>query len=121
MLSILALVVAAAGGAYAAGLAKNSVTSKAIKNGAVKGVDVKDHSLTAVDINASGLGVHGPTGPAGPAGPNGATGPVGPSTSTFASRSGQNSVSFSCTDFARAVELDTTSPTSPLGERRAGL
>jgi hypothetical protein len=118
VVSILALIVAATGGAYAASVAKNSVTSKAIKNGAVKGVDVKDNSLTGADIQESTLdGAQGPIGPAGPAGP---TGPAGPSASTFAARSGQNSVDFAGTAFARVVELDASSPTAPLGETSLG-
>jgi hypothetical protein len=71
----------------AAKLARNSVNSPTIKNGAVRGKDVKDDSLTGADINESTLalggqhgapGVQGPEGPAGPAGPQGATGPQGP-------------------------------------------
>lgn len=55
--STLALVLALGGtGAYAAGLAKNSVGSKQIKNSAVKSVDVKDGSLTGADIAESTLG-----------------------------------------------------------------
>jgi hypothetical protein len=61
-----ALVVAlGSGGAYAAGLAKNSVGSKQIKNGAVKAADlkkgalggaqVKDGSLTGADVDESTL------------------------------------------------------------------
>jgi hypothetical protein len=65
--STLALVVALGGtGAYAASLAKDSVTSKQIKDGAVKSVDlgaasvtgakVKDGSLTGGDVDESTLG-----------------------------------------------------------------
>ena len=47
----LALVVAlGSGGAYAAGLAKNSVGSPQIKNGAVKAQDVKKESLTGGQV-----------------------------------------------------------------------
>ena len=48
VVSTLALVVAlGSGGAYAAGLAKNSVASKQIKDGAIKVVDLDDGSVTA--------------------------------------------------------------------------
>lgn len=46
----LALVVALGGTAYAAGLPKDSVRSKHIKNNAVKSVDIKDSGLTGVDL-----------------------------------------------------------------------
>lgn len=50
-LGLIALVLVVVGGsAYAAGLAKNSVKSKQIKNGQVKSVDVKDQNLTGTDI-----------------------------------------------------------------------
>jgi hypothetical protein len=65
--STLALIVAlGSGGAYAAGLAKNSVTSKQIKNGtitaqdvkksALTGAQVKDGSLTAADLAPGAVG-----------------------------------------------------------------
>lgn len=79
--AILALVVALGGTSYAAvSLAKNSVLSKHIKNGQVKGVDmatdavtaakVKDGSLAAKDFAAGQL----PAGPVGPVGPQGIQG-----------------------------------------------
>jgi hypothetical protein len=120
VVSIVALVAAVAGGAYAAGVAKNSVTSKAIRNGAVKGIDVKDHSLTAGDIDASALPARGATGPAGAKGATGPTGVAGPTASTFASRIGTGSVGFTGPDFFRLVELDSTSPTYPGGQTTLG-
>lgn len=52
----LALVVAlGSGGAYAAGLAKNSVGSPQIKNGAVKAQDVKKESLTGGQVTNESL------------------------------------------------------------------
>jgi hypothetical protein len=52
----LALVVAlGSGGAYAAGLAKNSVGSAQIKNGAVKAQDVKAGSLTGSQVKDESL------------------------------------------------------------------
>lgn len=79
--AILALVVALGGTSYAAvSLAKNSVLSKHIKNGQVRGVDmatdavtaakVKDGSLAAKDFAAGQL----PAGPVGPVGPQGIQG-----------------------------------------------
>jgi hypothetical protein len=45
-----AVFIALSAGAYAAGLKKNSVKSKQIKDGAVVSVDVGDDSLTGVDV-----------------------------------------------------------------------
>lgn len=80
-----ALVISLGGNSYAAvTLAKNSVTSKAIKDGQVKRADlarnavgtdqVADGSLLAGDFKAGQL----PAGPQGPQGPAGAAGPTGP-------------------------------------------
>jgi hypothetical protein len=79
IVAYLALFVALAGGAYAAArLPKNSVGTRQIKNGSVKGIDVKDKSLTTADFNGSVQGATGPTGQAGPTGPTGpSTGPAG--------------------------------------------
>jgi hypothetical protein len=53
----LALVVALGGtGAYAAGLAKNSVGSEQVKNGAIKSEDVKNDGLKGKDIKEASLG-----------------------------------------------------------------
>jgi hypothetical protein len=57
VVSTLALVVALGGtGAYAAGLAKNSVTSKQIKNGTIKAVDIKNDAVTGGQVKESTLG-----------------------------------------------------------------
>ena len=67
LVSALALLIAlGSGGAYATGLAKNSVTSKQIKNGTIQAQDVKgatltgaqfkDGSLTGADVAAGTLG-----------------------------------------------------------------
>ena len=56
VVSVLALVFALAGGAYAISLPKNSVKSKQIKNGQVKSQDARDNGLTGVDIDESTLG-----------------------------------------------------------------
>lgn len=66
------------GAAMAAAIAKNSVTSKSIKNGAIQGKDVKDDSLTGSDVAENTLsGIQGPPGADGPAGPQGPRGPQG--------------------------------------------
>lgn len=85
VVAMVALFVALGSAGWAATAAKNSVTSKSIKDGAVKGKDVKDDTLTGADISESTLtgvqgirGERGPAGPQGPAGPAGATGPQGP-------------------------------------------
>ncbi len=81
--SILALVVAASGTAYAA----NTIGSRDIVNETVKGVDVKNGSLGSREVRDGSLKSRdfsknampqGPQGPAGPQGPTGPQGPVGP-------------------------------------------
>ena len=56
VISCLALFVALGGAAYAAGLSKNSVGTKQLKNEAVTAAKVKKGSLTGAQINASTLG-----------------------------------------------------------------
>ena len=84
-----ALFVALTASAYAAGLPKDSVKSKHIKDGQVQEADlaadsvdgskVADGSLSNADFGGSlPAGAQGPTGPAGSPGPQGATGPQGP-------------------------------------------
>ncbi|MDX6234313.1 MAG: hypothetical protein QOH68_3410 [Nocardioidaceae bacterium] len=58
-----AVFIALGGGAYAAAVAKNSVTSKAVKNDSLKGIDIKESTL-----DTSGL-----QGPPGERGASGAT------------------------------------------------
>jgi hypothetical protein len=97
--STLALVVALGGtGAYAA----NTIGSKDIRNGQVKGSDlgrnavtsgkIRDHSLRAKDFVAGEL----PAGRSGPAGATGKTGPTGPLLDTLpGGRTLRGSYSFS--------------------------
>jgi hypothetical protein len=75
-----ALVLAASSGAYAAGLAANSVRTVQLKKNAVTTAKVKNGSLRAKDFKAGTLlqGPAGPTGAAGPTGPSGPSGPAGP-------------------------------------------
>ncbi len=55
-LGLIAITIALSAGAYAVDKApKNSVASSSIRTGAVKGIDVKDDSLTGEDINESTL------------------------------------------------------------------
>jgi hypothetical protein len=84
VMSVAAVFIALGGGAYAVTVAKNSVNSKSIKNGSVKGIDVKADSLTGTNINEDtlnlplqGPGDQGPAGPAGPTGPQGVIGTTG--------------------------------------------
>jgi hypothetical protein len=73
VIATVALFVALGGGAYAVTTAKrNSVTSKSVKNGAIKGIDVLDESLTGQDVNEGTLSL--PTGPKGDKGETGAAG-----------------------------------------------
>ena len=88
MATIAVFGVLAGGGAYAAGVAKNSVKSKQIKDGGVKGLDlapdavtgdkIADGSLGKADLGPDALaGATGPQGPAGAAGKNGDDGDDG--------------------------------------------
>jgi hypothetical protein len=89
LVGYVALFIALSAGAYAAGLPKNSVKSKQIKDGQVKMADiaanavdgskVADGSLSQSDFGgALPAGAQGPVGPAGATGPQGPTGPEGP-------------------------------------------
>jgi hypothetical protein len=91
VLSVVALVLACAGGATAA---STLITGKQIKNSSLTGADVKNASLTGDDLDVASIGpsrlsqsvveqlgkaaTPGPTGPAGVAGPTGPAGPAGP-------------------------------------------
>jgi hypothetical protein len=70
--SMLALVVALSGSAYAVGLARDSVGAPQIKKNAVRSAEVKNHSLKKKDFKSGQLPA-GPQGPPGPQGPAGAT------------------------------------------------
>jgi len=81
-LGAIALALSLAGGAWA-GKRYLITSSSQVKDGALSGADIKNHSLTARDISPSVLGAfvppsQGSTGPAGPQGPKGDTGPAGP-------------------------------------------
>lgn len=56
VLGLIALFIALGAGAYAAGLAPDSVKSKHIKDGQVKSVDVQDDGLTGADIDEDSVG-----------------------------------------------------------------
>ncbi len=80
MVTLLAFLVLGGGGAWAATqLAKNSVGTKQLKNGAVTGAKVKDGSLAAGDFKAGALpaGAKGDPGPQGPPGAPGSPGAPG--------------------------------------------
>ena len=72
-----ALVLAASSGAYAAGLAANSVGTAQLKKNAVTTAKVRNGTLTQKDFKP-GTQLQGPAGPAGPTGPAGPVGPAGP-------------------------------------------
>lgn len=55
LVACLALFVAFTGSAVAAGLAKNSVTSKQVKNSSLTGSDIKNDSLSGKDVKESSL------------------------------------------------------------------
>jgi hypothetical protein len=73
--SLLALVVALGGTAYAAAL----ITGRDVKNNSLTGADIKNRSIKARDLAAGArlVGPAGPTGPTGPAGTAGAGGATG--------------------------------------------
>jgi hypothetical protein len=66
-----ALIAVGVGGTAVAGAL---IDSSDVKNNSLKGIDVKNKSLTKKDFRGS---VRGPRGPVGPAGARGATGPAG--------------------------------------------
>src|SRR3954451_4286537 len=113
LVALTALVVSLGGNSYAAvTLAKNSVTSKSIKDGQVKRVDlarnavgsdqVADSSLLARDIKAGQLpaGLQGPSGTQGPAG---AVGPKGVTSFAVRANSGQGAATAACNPGETAV------------------
>jgi len=66
VMAAFALFIALGGSAYAVQqAAKNSVTSKSIRDAAVTGKDVKDDSLTGTDVDEATLSGVRPSGPAG--------------------------------------------------------
>ena len=89
VMATVAVFVAFGGGAYAVGLAKNSVKSKHIKDGAVKTAELGPDSVTSAKVAAGALlasdfangelpaGARGPEGPQGERGPAGVAGPTG--------------------------------------------
>ena len=83
VIAMIALVVAAAGGGYAAAkLPKNSVGTAQLRNSSVTSAKVKNHSLLAVDFKPGQLeriipSAIGPTGPTGARGRRGAQGLIG--------------------------------------------
>ena len=56
VMSTLAVFIAIGGGAYAAGLARDSVKSKQIKANAVKSIEIADGQVAAVDIGDGAVG-----------------------------------------------------------------
>jgi hypothetical protein len=79
VLSIVALLVALSGTAYAAGVLapKNSVGSAQVINGSLQKADLSKAAAAALKGNSGTPGSPGTAGPAGPAGPVGATGQAG--------------------------------------------
>jgi len=78
VLGMVAIFIALSGTAFAATAAKDSVTSKSIRDDEVRSKDVRDGSLTDADISDSVTGeLQGPAGPPGDAGPEGLRGERG--------------------------------------------
>lgn len=75
VVSSIALFVALGGTSWA--VARDSIGTRQLKNGAVTSAKVRDHSLTSSDLTANAAGRRGPRGPAGPAGAPGAPGVAG--------------------------------------------
>jgi Collagen triple helix repeat (20 copies) len=89
-LGVIALALALAGGAWA-GKRYLITSSSQVKDGALTGADIKDHSLTLKDMSSGAKGAfeppvsqgqRGPAGPRGPKGNAGATGAEGPQGAT---------------------------------------
>jgi hypothetical protein len=108
-ISAIALCLAVGGTAVAA----NTIGSGDVINNSLRGIDVKNKSLTKKDFKGSVRGPRGPRGPRGATGARGATGPAGVAgasnvvvrTGTGQSFSGANpgNVSASCNPGERAV------------------
>jgi hypothetical protein len=80
VMSTIAVFVVLGGTGYAATrLARNSVGSPQIRNGAIKNVDISSATKRSLRGKRGAKGPTGATGPAGTAGTAGATGPAGPS------------------------------------------
>jgi hypothetical protein len=62
VMATMAVFIALGGGAYAAAVKTNSVTSKSVKNNTLKGKDVKDNKLTGTDVDESTLKLTCPAG-----------------------------------------------------------
>lgn len=85
VMSLVAVFIALGGGAYAVTVAKNTVKSKSIKDGSIRGKDVGANALTGVNVDESTLTLPSPgSGPRGATGPSGATGPTGAAGSSIA-------------------------------------
>lgn len=70
VLGVVALCVSLTGTAFAAGL----IGSADVRNNSLKGIDIKNKSLTQQDFRGSVRGAQGPQGQTGPTGATGATG-----------------------------------------------
>jgi hypothetical protein len=92
VLAVLAVVLAAAGGAAA----QSAITGRQVKNASLTGADIKNRSITARDIRRRTL--RALRGPQGPAGAPGAPGPAG----------------------ALAATVEATGPTVPMGSLGSG-
>ncbi len=82
VLGIVALCVSLTGTAFAAGL----IGSADVRNNSLRGIDIKNKSLTKQDFRGAVRGARGPQGLTGPTGSAGATGATGP-TGTFSTGS----------------------------------
>jgi hypothetical protein len=71
VMASIAVFIALGAGAYAAGLPKNSVGTKQLKDGSVKSAKVADDSLTGTDVNESSLRLPAPPASLPPSGPAG--------------------------------------------------
>jgi hypothetical protein len=78
VLGLIAIFIALGAGAYASGLAKNSVKSKQIKAGAVKNTELADDAVTAPKVADGSLRSEDFAPGQLPAGPQGTQGPQGP-------------------------------------------
>lgn len=76
VMSTLGVFIALGGTSYA--VARNSIGTPQLRNGAVTSAKVRNGTLTRADLARSAIGLRGPRGTAGPLGPLGPTGPVGP-------------------------------------------
>lgn len=109
VVAVIAVVMSATGGAYAA----SKITGRQIASNAITGKHVKNRSLSPADFRGS---VRGPQGPAGLQGPQGLQGPAGLASVT----SVDGPASFQCADGGGGCQVASATASCPAGTVAVG-